>query len=158
MTQPDNSDDSQHTSLGMVSDEELRIRWYRYAAMQPGSLDSLLAILRTRLGQTREEQQSSFAIAPNDFLRLQSLRMPRASQFAYDAERIATACHVGKPFEFIQALLLARGLLQSSGAGQTATASQHSESSRNGETVEDEQSYEAAYDAPDAADDQEDDE
>ena len=116
------------------TDEELRERWYIYAATKAGSIGFLLAILRSRQGQNIEEQQAEFAISAKDFVHLQSLRLPRAEQFASDAERMAAACHVGKPFEFIQAILLARNVIKTSSNLQF-----HSES--------EEQSYEAAYDA-----------
>lgn len=146
MTQQGRTPDSHDApQAGVPSDAELRMRWYRFAAAQPGSVESLLAILRTRQGQSEEEQQAYFSVGIEDFARLQSLRLPRPEQFTSDAERIASACHVGRPFEFVQALLLARSIKTTMSSAQT---------NWQGEEL----SYEAAYDAADLHDEMEDDE
>jgi hypothetical protein len=141
MTQQQTPDHDDAKRPDFLADEELRTRWYRYAATVPGSIEALLATLRARRGQSTEEQQTEFAISANDFARLQSLRSPRPNRFILDAERIALACHVGEPFTFVQALLLARNLI-------AADAFAYSPS--------EEQNYEAAYDAADSMRDPED--
>jgi len=94
----------------LPTDAEILHKWYTYAAGQPGSIGSLLQLLRIRQRKTEEQQQLEFEVSPADFARLQSIRAPRADRFHSDAERIAAACNVGQVFRFIQMLLLARNL------------------------------------------------
>lgn len=121
-----NGDDASMAAL--PTDAEILQKWYTYAAGQPGSVGSLLQLLRFRQRKSEEQQRLEFEVSPADFARLQSIRAPREDHFHSDAERIAAACHVGQVFRFVQTLLLARNL---------ATQGQPTE----GEV------YEAAFDA-----------
>ena len=94
----------------LPTDAEILQKWYAYAAGQPGSIGSLLQLLRSRQRKTEEQQRLEFEVSTADFARLQSMRAPRADRFHSDAERIAVACHVGQVFRFVQTLLLARNL------------------------------------------------
>ena len=121
-----NGDSSPMAAL--PTDAEILQKWYTYAAKQPGSIGSLLQLLRFRQRKSEEQQRLEFEVSAADFARLQSIRVPREGRFHSDAERIAAACHVGQVFRFVQTLLLARNL---------ATQGQPTE----GEV------YEAAFDA-----------
>jgi hypothetical protein len=112
----------------LPTDAEILQKWYEYAAQQPGSIGSLLQLLRFRQRKSEEQQRLEFEVSAADFAKLQSMRAPRADRFHSDAERIAAVCHVGQVFRFVQTLMLARNL---------ATQKQASE----GEV------YEAAFDA-----------
>lgn len=94
----------------LPTDAEILQKWYTYAAEQPGSVGALLQLLRSRQRKSEEQQQFEFEVSAADFAKLQSMRAPRADRFLSDAERIATACHVGQVFRFVQFLLLARNL------------------------------------------------
>jgi hypothetical protein len=94
----------------LPTDAEILQKWYTYAAKQPGSIGSLLQLLRFRQRKSEEEQRLEFEVSAADFARLQSMLAPRADRFHSDAERIAVACHVGQVFRFVQTLLLARNL------------------------------------------------
>jgi hypothetical protein len=143
MTHRDTSGHSDVTRPNPSLDDRLRERWYAYAAAQPWSVESLLSLLRLRQGQSVEDQQAEFAVSAQDFARLQSMRQPRPDQFAFDADRMAAVCQVGKPIEFVQSLLLARSLAEFAAASQPSYES-------------DELSYEAAYDASEHMEDSED--
>jgi len=114
--------------IALPTDAEILQKWYEYAAGQPGSIGSLLQLLRFRQRKSEEQQRIEFEVSAADFAKLQSIRAPRADRFHSDAERIAAACHVGQVFRFVQTLMLARNL---------ATQKQTTE----GEV------YEAAFDA-----------
>jgi hypothetical protein len=90
--------------------EDVLVGWYRHAGRQPGSVGTLLRLLREREGTTIAEQQAAFGADARAFAHLQSMRQPRAHRYAADARRIAVACRVGRPLAVVQALLLARGL------------------------------------------------
>lgn len=121
-----NGDGAPMTAL--PTDAEILQKWYEYAARQPGSIGSLLQLLRFRQRKSEEQQQLEFEVSTADFARLQSMHAPRADRFHSDAERIAVACHVGQVFHFVQTLMLARNL---------ATQGQPTEG----------EAYEAAFDA-----------
>ena len=94
----------------LPTDAEILQKWYAYAAGQPGSIGSLLQLLRFRQRKSEEQQRLEFEVSAADFARLQSIRVPRGGRFHSDAERLAAACHVGQVFRFVQTLLLARNL------------------------------------------------
>ncbi len=94
----------------LPTDAEILQKWYEYAARQPGSIGSLLLLLRFRQRKSEEQQRLEFEVSATDFARLQSMRAPRENLFHSDAERIATACNVGQVFRFVQTLMLARNL------------------------------------------------
>jgi len=117
-----------------LSDEEIMMSWYRYAAEQLGSVDGLLCVLRNRLGQTLEQQRLEFGASETDFNRLRGLRHPRSDKFVSDAQQIAETCHLTNPFAFVRTMVLARNLKQ-----QQSTASA-------------DQFYQAAFDVVDDLD------
>lgn len=125
------ADDEDAAMSALPTDEEILQKWYHYASRQAGSIGSLLQILRSRQKKSEEQQKIEFDVSVADFAKLQSMPMPRAHCFHDDIRRIAVACHVGRTFNFIQALLLARSL---------ATPTQESEEY---------EAYEAAFDAVD---------
>lgn len=92
------------------SDEEILQVWYQFASSQPSSVDSYLHLLRDRQGKTLEEQCEEFGVSIDQFNRLRSMQLPRESQFASDAKRMADACHLSEPMRFVQAMVLARNL------------------------------------------------
>ena len=104
------ADDNEAITPALPTDEEILQTWYRYASQQPGTIGSLLQILRSRQKKSEEQQRVEFEISVVDFAKLQSMPLPRSHRFQYDARRIAAACHVGNAFNFIQALMLARNL------------------------------------------------
>lgn len=112
--------------------EDVLVGWYRHAGGQPGSVGTLLRLLREREGTTIAEQQATFGADARAFAHLESMRQPRAHQYAADARRIAEACGAGHPLAVVQALLLARGL--------TAAAA---------DPPADDRVYQAAFDATD---------
>jgi hypothetical protein len=103
-----NGDNAPITAL--PTDAEILQKWYEYAAGQPGSIGSLLHLLRFRQRKSEEQQRLEFEVSAADFAKLQSLRTPRSDRFHSDAERIAVACHIGQVFRFVQTLMLARNL------------------------------------------------
>src|SRR6266568_6320273 len=123
------ADDNEAAMSALPTDEEILQTWYHYASQQPGTIGSLLQILRSRQKKSEEQQRIEFGIAAADFAKLQSMPVPRSHRFQYDARRIAAACHVGNAFNFTQALMLARNL----------TMAVHE--------TEEYESYEAAFDA-----------
>jgi hypothetical protein len=64
--------------------------------------------------KTQEQQKNEFGATPEEFLRLQSMHLPREDSFAIDTQRIAQARHLQHPNAFVQAMILARQLLHSS--------------------------------------------
>lgn len=94
----------------LPTDAEILHKWYEYASQQPGSIGSLLQLLRFRQRKSEEQQQLEFEVSAADFAKLQSIREPRADRFHSDAQRVAAACHVGQVFRFVQTLMLARNL------------------------------------------------
>jgi hypothetical protein len=122
-----NGDDAPVTVL--PTDAEILQKWYKYASQQPGSIGSLLQLLRFRQKKSEEQQQLEFEVNAVDFAKLQSMRVPRPDHFNSDAQRIAAACHVGQVFHFIQTLKLARNLVAQE------------------QTTEEGEVYEAAFDA-----------
>lgn len=104
------------------SDSEILQGWYQFAAQEPGSVDSLLQLLRNRQGKSFDQQRIEFGAAPQQFDRLRSMRLPREHLFAQDAKRIAEACHLSNPTAFIQALILARNIQQSEPFTSTHTS------------------------------------
>jgi hypothetical protein len=94
----------------LPTDTEILQKWYEYASQQPGSIGSLLQLLRLRQRKSEEQQRIEFEVSAADFAKLQSMRTPRTDRFHSDAERIAAACHVGQIFRFVQMLMLARNL------------------------------------------------
>ncbi len=115
---------------GLPTETEILQKWYQYAAQQPGSIGSLLQLLRFRQQKSEEQQRFEFGVSAADFAKLQSIGVPRLDRFRVDAPRIAAACHVGQTFHFVQTLMLARNL-----------ASQE-------QTMDESEAYEAAFDAP----------
>lgn len=93
--------------------DQMMADWYRYASEQPGSVDSLLLLLRNRSGQTLEQQQAEFGASDYEFNRLRGFRLPRPHVFTSDAHRIAMTCKLAKPFAFVNSLVLARNLARS---------------------------------------------
>jgi len=122
-----NGDSAPVTAL--PTDAEILQKWYAYASVLPGSIGSLLQLLRFRQRKSEDQQRLEFEVSAADFAKLQSIRAPRPDRFHSDAQRIAVACHVGQVFHFVQMLMLARNL-----AVQEQTT--------EGEV------YEAAFDAP----------
>lgn len=122
-----NGDGASVTAL--PTDAEILQKWYEYASGQPGSIGSLLQLLRFRQRTSEEQQRLEFGVNAADFAKLQSIRAPRSDRFRSDAQRIAEACHVGHVFHFVQMLVLARNL-----------AAQE-------QTTEEGEVYEAAFDA-----------
>src|SRR5437667_4171549 len=104
------ADDNEAAMPALPTDEEILQSWYHYASQQPGTIGSLLQILRSRQKKSEEQQRIEFAISTADFAKLQSMPVPRSHRFHYDVQRIAVTCHVGNAFNFIQALMLARNL------------------------------------------------
>lgn len=104
------ADDNEAITPALPTDEEILQTWYRYASQQPGTIGSLLQILRSRQKKSEEQQRVEFEISVVDFAKLQSMPLPRSNRFQYDARRIAAVCGVGNAFNFIQALMLARNL------------------------------------------------
>ncbi len=96
----------------MMSDDEIMANWYRYAAEQSGSADSLLRVLRDRVGQTVQQQQREFGAGDDEFVRLRGFRRPRSDRFAADAQSIAEACNLTNPLAFVRAMILARAIEQ----------------------------------------------
>jgi hypothetical protein len=103
-----NGDGTPVTAL--PTDAELLQKWYEYASRQPGSIGSLLQLLRFRQRKSAEQQRLEFGVSAADFAKLQSIHAPRPDRFRSDAQRIAAACHVGQVFHFVQMLMLARNL------------------------------------------------
>jgi len=103
-----NEDGTPVTAL--QTDTEILHKWYEYASQQPGSIGSLLQLLRFRQRKSEEQQRREFEVSVADFTKLQSMRSPRPDHFHSDAQRIARACHVGQVFHFEQTLMLARNL------------------------------------------------
>ncbi len=118
--------DTQDQTVSPVFLEE----WYRFTAEQPWAVDAYLRVLRTREGKTLEQQQQEFGAGNQEFLQLRGMPLPRPHLFRSDAQRIAEACRLQFPLQFVSALLLARNLLMS----QPESGNVHS--------------YEAAFDAP----------
>lgn len=117
-----------------LTDDAIMIKWYRYAAEQPGSVDSLLRVLRERTGQTVAEQQAEFGASDEQWPRLRGFRVPRPDAFSSDARHIAEACQLASPFAFVQQLKLAWNLTNAPPASGTT------------------QFYQAAFDARDDLD------
>lgn len=92
------------------TDDAILEEWYRHAAQQPGSVESLLALLRSRQAKSPEQQRIEVGASEPEFLRLQAMRLPRPHLFASDAQRMAVACHLTNPIRFVHELLLARNL------------------------------------------------
>src|SRR5579859_7518773 len=97
-----NEDGAPVTAL--PTDAELLQKWYEYASGQPGSIGSLLQLLRFRQRKSEEQQRLEFEVGAADFAKLQSMPAPRPDRFHSDAERIAVSCHVGQVFHFVQTL------------------------------------------------------
>ncbi|MCB9452391.1 MAG: hypothetical protein H6672_13220 [Anaerolineaceae bacterium] len=95
------------------SDSEILQGWYQFAAQQPGSVESLLQLLRNRQGKSSDRQRTEFGATSQMFDKLRSMRLPREQFFAQDAKRIAEACYLSNPTAFVQALILARNIQQS---------------------------------------------
>ncbi len=93
-------------------DEEIMRDWYQYAAEREGSVDSYLRVLRNRQRLTVAQQQSQYGATDDEFKRLQGFRLPRPNSFAKDARRIAEACHLKHPKEFVNAMLMVFRLTQ----------------------------------------------
>lgn len=123
------ADDNEAGMAALPTDKEILQSWYHYASQLPGTIGSLLQILRSLQKKSEEQQRIEFAISAVDFTKLQSMRVPRSHRFQYDARRIAIACHVGNAFNFIQALMLARNLAMPA------------------QDTEEYETYEAAFDA-----------
>lgn len=123
------ANDKDAATPSLPTDQEMLQTWYQYASQQPGTIGSLLQILRSRQKKSEEQQRIEFEIDAVDFAKLQSMPVPRSHRFQYDARRIAAACHVGNTFNFTQALMLARNL--------TMTVQE----------TEEYEAYEAAFDA-----------
>ena len=123
------ADDNEAGMAAQPTDEEILQSWYHYASQRPGTIGSLLQILRSRQKKSEEQQRIEFEISAVDFAKLQSMPVPRSYSFQYDARRIAVACHVGNAFNFIQALMLARNLAMPA------------------QETEEYETYEAAFDA-----------
>ncbi len=104
------ADDNEAAMSALPTDEEILQTWYHYASQQPGTIGSLLQILRSRQNKSDEQQRIEFEVSAVDFAKLQSMPVPRSNRFQYDARRIAVACHVGNAFNFTQVLMLARNL------------------------------------------------
>lgn len=100
-------------TIDKMTVDEIMTDWYHYVSEQPGSVDSLLRILRDRLDQTLEQQQAEFGASDYEFNHLRGLRLPRPQVFTGDAHRIAITCKLAKPFAFINSLVLARQLARS---------------------------------------------
>src|SRR5579859_2587389 len=94
------------------SDEEILQRWYQYAVLQPGFVDSYLQLLRDKQGKSLDEQREEFGVSERQFNRLRSMRLPREQQFTSDAKRIADVCQLSAPLRFVQAMILARNLVK----------------------------------------------
>ncbi|MHB8595788.1 MAG: hypothetical protein ACYDER_03145 [Ktedonobacteraceae bacterium] len=109
--------------------------WYRYAAEQPWAVDAYLCLVRMHEFKTQEQQQNEFGTTAEHFLHLQAMHLPREDSFVEDALHIAQACHLDNPNAFVQAMVLASQLQQSSSISQHAN-----------------QFYQAAYDAGDDLD------
>lgn len=93
-------------------DKEIMRAWYQYAAEREGSVDSYLRVLRNRQHLTVAQQQSQFGATEDEFVRLQAFRLPRPDSFAKDAQRIAEACRLKYPKEFVTAMLTVFRLTQ----------------------------------------------
>lgn len=104
-----------------MNEQRMLTSWYRYAAGQPGSVDSLLRLLRERTQQTEANQQAQFGASDDDWVRLKGFRVPREHHFTGDARRIAEACHLKNPFPFIQALRLAHSLESAPSSAESST-------------------------------------
>jgi hypothetical protein len=114
--------------------------WYRHAAQQPWAIDAYLRIVRLHDFKTQEQQRNEFGATPEEFLHLQGMHLPREHSFSLDAQRIAEARHLKYPDVFVQTLLFARQLALMSQA-----------------PANDEQYYQAAFDAEDDLDAEHDD-
>ena len=110
MTQNRANGDATHLTA-LPTDTEILHKWYKYASHQPGSIGSLLQLLRFRQRKSEGQQRLEFEVSAADFAKLQSMLAPRPDRFHADAERIAVACHVGQVFHFVQTLMLARNLV-----------------------------------------------
>jgi len=97
-------------TLDNMTVDQIMANWYRHSIEQPGSVDSLLCILRDRLGQSLEHQQAEFGANDYEFNQLRGFGLPRPQAFTKDAHRIAIACKLTNPFAFIRAMVLARKL------------------------------------------------
>lgn len=102
------------------NDDDMLQSWYEYAAEREGSVDSFLRFLRNRTGDSKdalEQQRKKFGATDKEFLRLRGFKLPRKDFFIEDARRIAAACHLANPKEFVNAMLLVYKLNTSQPSG-----------------------------------------
>lgn len=102
--------------MNELSDSEILHGWYQFASAQPGSVETLLKLLRARQGKSLKDQQTEFGASLEQFSRLRAMRLPRSASFTSDALRMAEACQLSEPMRFVHALVLARSF--SLGSGQ----------------------------------------
>ena|SRR5216110_475571 len=109
--------------------------WYRYAAEQPWAVAAYLRLVRLHEFKTGEQQRNEFGVGTDDFLRLHGMPLPRDNAFVRDTLEIAQECRVQHSRVFVSAMLLGRQLASSPDVDR-----------------DNEQYYEAAFDATDDLD------
>jgi hypothetical protein len=95
-------------------DSQIILKWYEHAKDLAGSVESYLTVIRDINGQTIDEQRNDLGISESDFARLRAMRLPREKKFSSDTLRIANACNVNNPDNFLDNMLLARDLMHKS--------------------------------------------